>query len=82
MRSACYKAKPQANSFGKFEVEKMLKSDAFGCIETGHWVNAQGRTPAIRRRYTKTAWLRPLALILANNEKEGDLSRHLSGYDA
>lgn len=69
MRSACYKAKPQANSFGKFEVEKQLKSDAFGCIEIGHWVNAQGHTPAIRRKYTKVAWLRPIALILANNEK-------------
>lgn len=69
MRSACYKAKPKTNSFGKFETQKVLKSDAFGQIETGHWVNAQGRTPAIRRHYTKTMWLRPLALLLASNEK-------------
>lgn len=69
MRSACYKAKPKTSGFGKFETEKMLKSDAFGCIETGHWVNAQGRTPAIRRKYTSTLWLRPLALLLASNEK-------------
>lgn len=52
-----------------FIVEKVLKRDVFGQIEVGQWVEGEKATPAIRRMYTKNPVTRPLAKLLAHNEK-------------
>ena len=54
---------------GRFETEKVLKRDIFGQIEVGVWHEDGKSEPAIRRLYTKNPIARPVALILANNEK-------------
>lgn len=52
-----------------FETEQVLKRDVFGQIEKGHWVDDGSKVPAIRRLYTKNVVTRPLAKLLAHNEK-------------
>ena len=54
---------------GQFEVETVLKRDVFGQIEKGNWVEGETSSPAIRRLYTKNLFTRPLAKLLAHNEK-------------
>ena len=53
-----------------FQYETTLKSDAFGKIEKGLFIDGEDQTPAIRRVYTNNIFLKPLALFLANNEKK------------
>ena len=57
-----------------FQYETTLKSDAFGKIEKGLFIDDNNQTPAIRRVYTKNILIKPLALLLARNEKKA-LSR-------
>lgn len=55
---------------GLFKTEQVLKRDVFGQIEKGIWVKDDGESvEAIRRLYTKNPFTRPLAKLLAHNEK-------------
>lgn len=54
----------------QFQSEKQLKSDVFGSIEQGVFVNALGeKQAAIKRTYTRNPVFRPVALLLARNER-------------
>lgn len=54
----------------KFISHKQLKSDAFGSIEQGVFFTETGLSiPAIKRNYSIHKLYRPLALYLANKEK-------------
>ena len=53
----------------KFIVDKVLKRDIFGQIEVGQWVEDGQSAPAIRRLYTRNLIARPVAELLAHNEK-------------
>ncbi len=54
-----------------FIPQKQLKSDAFGSIEQGIYINEKGNSiPAIKRNYSRNKFCRPLALYLANKEKK------------
>ena len=55
----------------RFTCEQVLKQDAFGSIEKGQFAANNGESvQAIKRVYTKNLWFRPLALVLARNEKK------------
>lgn len=53
----------------RFESEQILKKDAYGQVEKGTFHRDGVAISAIRRVYTKNPVLRPIALMLANNEK-------------
>ncbi len=54
-----------------FVTEKIIKRDAWGHIEKGHFVTGNNRTPAIRRVYSSAKWWAwPIAAFLAHNEKK------------
>lgn len=52
-----------------FETEQVIKRDVFGQIERGRWIDGDSNVPAIRRLYTTNMVTRPLAKLLAHNEK-------------
>ena len=66
----CQVVRGKSVTVGQFEVETVLKRDVFGQIEKGIWVEGDASYPAIRRLYTKNLIARPVAKILAHNEKQ------------